>query len=201
SLVTQNATTQAETGDYEYSETLVDGHIGATYKINEYGNVYFSYATSSDINGGESDVGTNSGYGGLIILDGEVSGADPEHSELYELGTKWNLMDERLLLTAALFQIDKTDVMEGNGYDSTGTFNSAENRVKGIEVGMVGQVTERLTAQAGLVVMDAEVKKAAPRTLRNEPLPIDITGKTLSNFADESAFAQLKYAITDSVAV
>src|SRR5690606_17081657 len=153
------------------------------------------------INGGESDVGTNSGYGGLIILDGEVSGADPEHSELYELGTKWNLMDERLLLTAALFQIDKTDVMEGNGYDSTGTFNSAENRVKGIEVGMVGQVTERLTAQAGLVVMDAEVKKAAPRTLRNEPLPIDITGKTLSNFADESAFAQLKYAITDSVAV
>ena len=201
SLVTQNATTQAETGDYEYSETLIDGHIGVTYKINEYGNVYFSYATSSDINGGESDVGTNSGYGGLIILDGEVSGADPEHSELYELGTKWNLMDERLLLTAALFQIDKTDVMEGNGYDSTGTFNSAENRVKGIEVGMVGQVTERLTAQAGLVVMDAEVKKAAPRTLRNEPLPIDITGKTLSNFADESAFAQLKYAITDSVAV
>jgi len=59
-LKTQRATDQTPTGDYEYSETLIDAHIGASYKINEYGNVYFSYASASDINGGESDVGTNS---------------------------------------------------------------------------------------------------------------------------------------------
>jgi catecholate siderophore receptor len=189
SLVTQSTgAIPAITGDYSYDEELIDGHIGLTYKINDYGNVYVTYATASDINGGESDVGTNSGYGGLIVLNGEAAGADPEMSELYELGTKWNLFDERLLLTAALFRVDKSDVMEGNGYTSTGTFNSAENRVQGIEIGAVGELFDKLTVQAGATVMDAEVKKSAT--------PARI-GKTLSNFADKSAFVQLKYALTD----
>lgn len=190
SLVTQSTgTTPAITGDYSYDEELIDGHIGLTYKINDYGIVYVTYATASDINGGESDVGTNSGYGGLIVLNGEVGGADPEMSQLYELGTKWNLFDERLLLTAALFRVVKSDVMEGNGYTSTGTFNSAKNRVQGIEIGAVGELFDKLTVQAGATVMDAEVKKSATPAL---------IGKTLSNFADKSAFVQLKYALTDN---
>lgn len=199
SLKTQNATTQVQTGDYEYSETLIDAHIGATYRINAYGNVYFSYATASDINGGESDVGTNSNYGGAVIFNGEIAGADPEKSKLYELGTKWNIFDERLLLTAALFQIDKRDIMEGvAGYTAEGSFNTGENRVKGIDLGLVGQVTDKLTAQAGVTVMDAEVTKAA--VLRGTaPNQYSIEGKTLSNFADESAYLQLKYAITDAL--
>lgn len=201
-LKTQRATDQTPTGDYEYSETLIDAHIGASYKINEYGNVYFSYASASDINGGESDVGTNSNYGGAVVSNGEIAGADPEKSELYELGTKWNLLDQRLLLTAALFQINKSDIIEGvAGYTAEGSFNTGENQVKGIELGLVGQVTDRLTAQAGIAVMDAEIKKAVPRTLRNPATEIDIEGKTLSNFAEETAFAQLKYAITDALSL
>lgn len=198
-LKTQNANTQEATGDYDYSETLIDGQLGVSYKITPYGMVYLSYSSASDINGGESDVGTNSNYGGAVIFNGKIAGADPEKSELYELGTKWNLMEERLLLTAALFQIDKSDVMEGAGYTATGTANSAANRVQGIELGLVGQVTEKLTAQAGIAVMDAEVTKAVPRSIQGTAT--DITGKTLSNFAEESAFAQLKYAITDAVSV
>jgi catecholate siderophore receptor len=199
-LKTQNTTT-LEQRDYEYSDTLIDAHIGATYRINAYGNVYFSYATASDINGGESDVGTNSNYGGAVIFNGKIAGADPEKSELYELGTKWNLMDERLLLTAALFQIDKSDIMEGvAGYTAEGSFNTGENRVQGIELGLVGQVTEKLTAQAGIAVMDAEVTKAAVLRGTGDDR-YSIEGETLSNFAEESAFAQLKYAITDAVSV
>jgi catecholate siderophore receptor len=187
-LKTQNTTTLAQTGDYDYSEDLYDGHLGVVYDINEYGNVYLSYGTATDINGGESDVGTNSGYGGLIILNGDVAGADPEKSELYELGTKWNLFDDRLLVTAALFQIDKSDVMEGNGYTSTGSFNSAENRVRGLEISATGEIMDDLTVQAGATFMDAEVLKSAT--------PARV-GKTLSNFADNSAFVQLKYEINE----
>ena len=50
---------------YSYSDTLWNGNVGALYKITEDVNVYASYGTATNINGGESDLGTNCGYGGL----------------------------------------------------------------------------------------------------------------------------------------
>lgn len=187
-LKTQNANTLAQ-AEYDYTDTLVNGYVGVTYDINSVGNIYFSYATASDINGGESDVGTSSGYGGTVINNGEVAAADPEASKNIELGTKWNIFDEQLLLTAAIFQITKSDIMEGANYDSVGTFNTGENRVKGIEFGATGAVTDRLTVQAGITIMDAEVLESATAAY---------VGKTLSNFAEETAVLQLKYQFTDN---
>jgi catecholate siderophore receptor len=176
--------------NYSYKDTLYNGHLGVTYKFTPALMVYASYASASDINGGEADSGTSSGYGGLVILNGDVAGADPEKSQNYELGTKWNAFDESVLLTAALFQITKTSVMEGNGYSATGTFNSGENRVRGIEIGASGEVFDRLAVQAGVTVMDAEVLDSAT--------PANI-GKTLSNFADVTGVIQLSYRIVDGL--
>ena len=78
--------------------------------------------------------------------------------------------------------------MEGNGYEATGSFNSSENRVRGIELGLTGMITDKLTAQAGVAIMQAEVLESATPSR---------VGKTLSNFADESAYVQLKYQATD----
>ncbi len=184
---TQNTNTLAK-NQYDYSDSLINGHVGITYDINEEANVYLSFASASDINGGESDVGTSSGYGGVVIHNGNVAGADPESSKNIELGTKWNIFDEELLLTAAIFQITKSDVMEGANYDSVGTFNTGENRVRGIEFGATGEITDKLAVQAGATFMDAEVLESA--TANN-------VGKTLSNFADTTASIQLKYQFTE----
>lgn len=194
-------------GDFTDDGGFTSGHIGLTYQLTDEGNVYLSYATASDINGGESDVGTSSGYGGLAVnykcadrtnVDPALRGcdpngsieADPEKSASLELGTKWNLLNESLLLTAAVFQIDKKDVMEGSGYDAGGSFNSGENRVRGIEVGASGEITDKLVAQAGAIVMDSEVTKSIDE---------NIEGQELSNFAEKSAFAQLKYEVIDEL--
>ena len=188
-LITQSTSTLAQV-PYDYSDTLVNGYVGITYDINSVGNIYFSYATAADINGGESDVGTSSGYGGTVIKDGEIAAAEPESSKNIELGTKWNIFDEQLLLTAAVFQITKSDVMEGDaGYAAIGTFNTGESRVKGIEFGATGAVTGKLTVQAGITIMDAEVLESATAIY---------VGKTLSNFAEETAVLQLKYQFTDN---
>ena len=176
---------------YSYSDDLWNGHLGAVYKINEQGNIYASYSTAANINGGESDVGTNSGYGGLVVYDGSVASAKPEKTESYELGTKWNLFNEKLLATAAIFQITKSDVMEGADYDSVGTFNTGKNQVKGIEFGLSGNLTDKLSVQAALTLMEAKILKS--HTPANE-------GKTLSNFADDSAFLQLRYQATPKFA-
>ena len=42
-----------------------------------------------------------------------VTESRPEKTTNLELGTKWNLFDEMLLATAAVFRVTKDDVMEG----------------------------------------------------------------------------------------
>ncbi len=187
SLRTQNTSTGVITDYGDFTDGLWNGHLGLTYKFLPYANVYVTYASAKDVNGGESDVGTSSGYGGMVTYNGQAAGAKPESVENIELGTKWNLLGGKLLATAAIFNIVKSDVMEGANYDSVGTFNTGKNRVRGIEFGLAGNVTERLSAFAGVTFMEAEVLRSA--TAAN-------VGKTLSNFADHTASAQLRYQAT-----
>lgn len=189
-LVRRNNTTGVITGNYGYLDTLVNGHAGLTYKITPKLMVYGSAATSQDINGGEADSGTSSGYGGAVLYNNQIAGAKPETSVNLELGAKWNLMNEKLLATAALFQTTKKDVMEGADYDTVGTFNSGKNRVRGVELGMSGNLTENLSIQSGIAFLDSKVLGSAT--------PSNI-GKPLSNFAKRSASVQGKYQLTDAI--
>lgn len=192
SLLTQTPATGVQTGDYGYTDTLFNGHLGISYKINPMGMVYATYATAQDINGGEADSGTSSGYGGLVVYNGNAAGAKPERSQNIELGTKWNILDDKLLLTAAAFQTTKKDVMEGANYDSVGTFNTGKNRVRGVELGLVGNVTEKFTMQAGVAFMKSKVLDSATATN---------TGRPLSNFADRTFSVQGKYQLTPALAI
>lgn len=189
SLMTRNNVTGVTTGNYNYNDTLVNGHFGLSYKFNPMGMAYASYSTAQDINGGEADAGTSSGYGGAVIYQGQIAGAKPESSQNLELGTKWNLLEDKLLFTAAIFQTKKTDVMEGADYASIGTFNTGSNRVRGIEFGLTGNVTDKLTVQAGAAFMKSKVLKSATATN---------VGRPLSNFADRSASIQAKYQLTNA---
>ncbi|WP_150303767.1 TonB-dependent receptor [Pseudomonas saliphila] len=180
------------TTKYDYSDTLWNGHLGLTYKINQHGNVYATYSTSAEINGGESDVGGNCGYGGLCGSADLIGESKPEKSVNYELGTKWNLMNEKLLLTAAAFHITKDDVMEGADYETTGTLNTGKNRVHGFEVSAAGNITDKLSTVVGAAVMNAEIVDSVNE--ENE-------GGTLAQFADKSLYVQMRYQLTPELAV
>ncbi|WP_367066334.1 TonB-dependent receptor [Oryzisolibacter sp. LB2S] len=191
SLDTFNANTGAQTNAYGYSDTLFNGHLGLSYKINPFGMVYASYGSSQDINGGESDTGTSAGYGGLVVDNNGYSNAKPEKSQNFELGTKWNLFDDKLLFTAAIFRTVKKDVMEGDptgtGYESAGMFNTGKNRVQGIEFGLAGNLTPQLEVQGGVAFMKSKVLHSVSAAN---------IGRPLSNFADRSAMLQGKYQFT-----
>lgn len=194
---------------YAYSDTLWNGHAGITVKPHEEGIVYLTWGTSKDINGGESDLGGSCGYGGVCVST-DVSIADglPESSTSFELGTKWDLFDDRFLVTAALFQITKSDVFEsapggapsgpnpgdtgGNDYTPIGALNTGENRVRGVELGVVGNITEELTAQVTGTIMDSEILES------NVPTTI---GLALSNFSEQQFYAQLRYQATPAFAL
>lgn len=178
---------------HEYSDGFVNGNAGLTYKINSLGNVYASVSSSTDINGGESDVGGSCGYGGICVPTGsQISDAKPERTLNYELGTKWQLLQQKLLATAALFRTIKSDVQEGTGYTTTGSINTGKNQVQGIEFSVVGNVTPKLSTQVGVTLMDSEILKSFTATNK---------GLQLSNFARKQANAQLKYQFTPQFAL
>ncbi len=176
---------------YDFSDNLLNGHIGLVRNITDEGNVYVSYSTAANINGGESDVGGSCGYGGLCGTPEQAAVADPETVENIEVGTKWELFDDRLLATAAIFQITKSDVMEsvGDSYSQLGTLNTGKNRVEGFEVSLTGAITDTLSIQLSAAMMDSEVL---------ESFNTETEGLVLSNFADDSLYAMLRWEPTDS---
>jgi len=185
---------------FDLDDSVWSYHAGLTFHFLPYANVYFAFATASDINGGESDVGTSGAYGGLAVApDGEFSGA-PEETESFEFGTKWNLFDRKLLATAAIFRINKDEVFETaitnpgdpNRYDNLGTLNTGQSRINGLELGLAGNLTRRLSIQGGVAWMDARIQDSNTRTR---------IGKTLSNFADLTGSLQLRFQATDRIAL
>ncbi|MDF2182816.1 TonB-dependent siderophore receptor [Neptuniibacter sp. CAU 1671] len=179
---------------YAFSDGFWNGHLGVVFSPWENGNLYASWGTSSNINGGEADAGSSCGYGGLCSdSDGNYAHADPEQSTNWELGTKWNLMDEQLLLTAAIFRTTKDDVIEegGDSYSTGGSLNTGKNRVEGVELGLSGNITNKLSGQFGIAVMNSETLESYDESL---------VGLPKANFAEKSASLQLKYQLTSDFA-
>ncbi len=172
--------------EYDYNKGDWNGHIGASYKVTPSANIYVSFSTATNLNGGESDVGTSGGYGGFI--DGEGVDVEPERTDSWELGTKVRFNNDKLLASAAIFRIDKSNVMESaDDYSTLGSANTGGNRVDGIELGLAGYLTEKLSIQGGVSIMKSKITEAADAA--------DI-GKKLANFADKSISLQAKYHLT-----
>lgn len=188
-----NVISRGVTSEYDYSDGFWNGHVGIVRALGKNGNLYFTYSTATNINGGESDVGGSCGYGGLCGTPDQVERSDPERVENLELGLKWEFLDNRLLATAAVFRTTKDDVMEsvGDAYSTLGTLNTGKNRVEGLELSLTGAITEKLSAQLAVAVMESKVLDAFDET--NE-------GRVLSNFADDSVYLQLQYQPNDKVA-
>jgi catecholate siderophore receptor len=192
-LAVQNTSTLAQTL-YGYSGNLWNYHAGISLKPSDDGQVYFSFGTASNINGGESDVGANAGYGGFCTVAGSDYYGSTVRTRNFELGTKWELFRHKLLLTGAAFHLTKDGVCQsanGDSYSITGTLNTGDYKVNGLEFGFVGNITSRLSGQAGLTWMKSEITESV--------IPADI-GKKLANFANFQANAQLRYQLTDAIA-
>ncbi|AJC22491.1 TonB-dependent receptor [Pandoraea pulmonicola] len=138
-------------------DTLFNWQAGVTYKPLPNGSIYASYATSSVPAGsllGEGSEGQSllPGRGGVGVNAADLA---PEKNRSYEIGTKWNVLGERLLLTAALFYIETTNArvtMADNTYAMVGGKN-----VKGLELGFAGKLTDKWQVFGGYTYMKSEL--------------------------------------------
>lgn len=173
----------------ERNDTMINYNAGITYKPFSYASFYFAYGTSTNPVGQELDAGGDD-YGGFTARSVLLG---PERNVAMELGTKWELFDRHLLLTAALFQTTKENARETVGSGPTAQLlDTGEYRVQGVEFGVAGKVTERLSLYGGAVFMDSEVTKSEN--------PINV-GAEFANIAHTQFSLLGKYQLTDRLSV
>jgi len=132
------------------SWNMFNYQLGLVYKPARNGSIYVSYATAST---------PPSIAGGDQTSAGDYSQLDPEKSRSIELGTKWNVFDEKLALTAAVFQSERKDAqieVEPGVLEQAG-----KTRVKGLELGFAGSVTPKWQVYGGYTYMKSKLVKGA----------------------------------------
>jgi len=147
------------------SDNLFNYQLGLVYKPASNGSLYLSYATSSNPaaenlgqgGGADGDAGGNN-LGGTATNGGRRDQLKPEKSRSIELGTKWDVFDERLSLTAAIFETKKTDARSRDPLTNLVTLDG-NNRVRGLELGVSGSITPRWDVWAGYTYLDPEMTK------------------------------------------
>lgn len=150
---------------YSQSGGIWSGRLGLVYKPVEYGSIYVSYSQSSQPSAAAA--ASRSGGGG----DTNVSEYSPGKATTWELGTKWDLLDEKLSLTAALFQVERSNPSDTDPDDPSRTIqHSGKERVRGIELGLAGNLTPQWSVYSGFTVLNSKI-------LENSADPLQEGGK------------------------
>nr|WP_189660683.1 TonB-dependent siderophore receptor [Pseudomonas vlassakiae] len=174
---------------------FITGQLGLVWKPADNGSIYVSYATSATPPGaylGEGMEGnplgnTTDRSGNLLSSDME-----PEETTNYEIGTKWDLFNERLSLAAALFRTEKENARVQ--VNTTTYENVGETRVQGIELSASGKITDKWQVFAGYTYMEA-------RQIDGGPLGAANDGNQLPNTPNNSASLWTTYSITPKLTV
>lgn len=143
-------------GSADESGDLTSWNTGVVFKPADNGSIYLSYANSM----------TPPGSGNFNLSSRENSADnpafDPQETEHVELGTKWDLLDERLALTLAAYRTENDKQVS---YDSFAAryFQEGKTRVDGVELGLVGQLSNFWQVSAGIAHMETEQLDQASR--------------------------------------
>ncbi|OOH83163.1 ligand-gated channel protein [Pseudomonas koreensis] len=174
---------------------FVTGQFGVVYKPAENGSIYASYATSATPPGntlGEGQEGNP--LGGTPDRSGNLLSSDmePETTKNYEIGTKWDLLNDRLSLTADIFRTEKENARVQ--VDTTSYENAGKTRVQGVELSASGKITDKWQVFAGYAFMDSEQVDGGPLGKAND-------GNELPNTPKNSASLWTTYQVTPKLTI
>ncbi len=141
------------------TENQVSPKLGVIFHPTSNGSIYVQYSESF-MPQGEVSNGSR-----IYINDGEK--LDAERGISYEIGTKWELFDQRLFVSGAVFDITLENISLDveSGKDASNQLlhkktQGGEQVHKGAELMAQGFVTPELSLTASAMYLDAELKKA-----------------------------------------
>ena len=139
---------------------------------------YFSYGTSFNPSAEALSLAANN------------ADTDPETTETFEVGAKWDVMDGRLGLRAGLFQTDKTNARTTDPALGIMVLEGKQ-RVRGFELEAIGRILPAWTIFAGYTYLEAKVLEALEVTAG-----IPVKGKRIQNVPENTFSLWTTYDIT-----
>lgn len=138
----------------EQKDNATTGMLGATWDLGNGLIPYASYGESFTTNIGQTFTG-----------DQYV----PTEGRQIEMGLRYRPAASQLELAAALFSIDKTNVLTSDPVNPGFNIQTGEVRHQGIELEARGQLTDRLSVTAGYSYIDASVRSSENGDEGNTP--------------------------------
>ncbi|MBN3788327.1 TonB-dependent receptor [Burkholderia sp. Ac-20353] len=161
---------QAGVADLSNTSNLFSYQFGLVFKPVHNVSLYASYGTSSNPPGSNAGLG-----GGTDQITATNQDLTPERSRNIEIGAKWDVLEERLSLTSALFQTEKTNARVSDGLGHV--INAGTQRVRGAELGFAGNVTNKWRVFGGYSYLNAITTDAGPGNPGASGLPMVMVPK------------------------
>ncbi|MEO6186264.1 MAG: TonB-dependent receptor, partial [Steroidobacteraceae bacterium] len=159
------ATTPIASSYLEGDGTLFTGKVGVVFKPVVNGSVYAAFGTSEQPPGGAnftlSTPVPNATTGAVNI---NAPNLDPQKATNLEVGTKWDLLGNRLVLTAALFDTRNKNDLATQDPATLEITQYGERSVRGFELGASGMITANWQVTAGFASLDTEVTQGTATT-------------------------------------
>ncbi|HWW71948.1 MAG TPA: catecholate siderophore receptor Fiu [Duganella sp.] len=144
------------------SDNLLNGKLSALYKLTPESSVYGLVATSKSPPGG-----TNFSLSAAANSSANVN-YDPQETTNYELGGKWDLLKQKLSLSAALYRTDVKNEVEVDPTNPAVYYQNGKKRVQGIELGVTGELARGWIVSAGYTRMSTKVEQGKVVTASGE---------------------------------
>ncbi|MDZ7894611.1 MAG: TonB-dependent receptor [Sphingobium sp.] len=151
------------------SETLFSYRIGAVYKPVESISLYAAYGnartpSSATVRLGCGTLASNTAANPCAVA--------PETAKNYEIGVKANVMDNHLLLTAALFRNERSNYRVSSNDPSLPAslqVLDGHSRVDGVALGATGNITPRWTIFANYTYLNSKIVQGVSDFCRANP--------------------------------
>jgi catecholate siderophore receptor len=130
----------------EATDNLVSPRVGLVYSPIEPLSLYASYSMTHLPRSGEQ----------MTSLNANNRSLDPEEFRNYEVGAKWDVAPG-LSLTAAAYRLQRTNVVAPDPNDPTRSILIDGQRIKGIELGLAGSITEAWSVMGGYAWQEGEI--------------------------------------------
>ncbi len=143
-------------GVTQQEDNYISPSIGLVYSLTDSASVYASFSQSTEPQFG-------------LLSDGGF--ADPRKATQYEVGAKVNLLNDRLSVTAALFQLEQTNIAESDPSNPDFSILVGDIRSRGFELDVTGKVTENFSLIAAYTYLNSEITTSViPGQEGNRPI-------------------------------
>ncbi|MFV3075433.1 TonB-dependent receptor [Niveispirillum fermenti] len=184
---------------YRNTDSLFSYRAGLVYKPAANGSFYIAYGNSKTPSKSAVNGSCTAGSGATFVNNCNV---DPETARNYEIGTKWDLLDNQLSLTAAIFRNERSNYKVPSADPLVPEYQlRGKSRVDGASLGIAGTVTQEWRVFANYTYLDSEVLRGADEGLadptRGNPLTsiMKHSGSLWTTY-DLPAGVQLGYGVT-----